>query len=140
VIGGPPGETGVTGRMIIVDGYGGWGAHGGGAFSGKAQSKDDRSACSVARWVAKSIVAAGLADRVLVQLSYEIGLARPLSIYVDTCGTGKIPNSEILVIIAKNFNLSPAGIIKALDLRKPIYKETAAYGHFGRTDIDLPWE
>jgi S-adenosylmethionine synthetase len=140
VIGGPLGDAGLTGRKIIVDGYGGWGAHGGGAFSGKDPSKVDRSACYAARWVAKSIVAAGLADRVLVQLSYEIGLARPLSIYVDTYGTGKISNAQILEIIDKNFVLSPAGIIKALDLRRPIYKQTAAYGHFGRTDIDLPWE
>jgi S-adenosylmethionine synthetase len=140
VIGGPLGDAGLTGRKIIVDGYGGWGAHGGGAFSGKDPSKVDRSACYAARWVAKSIVAAGLADRVLVQLSYEIGLARPLSTYVDTYGTGKLPNAEILALIEKNFDLSPAGIIKALDLRRPIYKQTAAYGHFGRTDIDLPWE
>jgi S-adenosylmethionine synthetase len=140
VIGGPLGDAGLTGRKIIVDGYGGWGAHGGGAFSGKDPSKVDRSACYAARWVAKSVVAAGLADRVLVQVSYEIGLARPLSIYVDTYGTGKLPNAEILAIIEKNFDLSPAGIIKALDLRRPIYRQTAAYGHFGRTDIQFPWE
>jgi S-adenosylmethionine synthetase len=140
VIGGPLGDAGLTGRKIIVDGYGGWGAHGGGAFSGKDPSKVDRSACYAARWVAKSIVDAGLAARALVQVSYEIGLAKPLSIYVDTYGTGKIPNSQILEIIEKNFDLSPGGIIKALDLRKPIYKQVAAYGHFGRTDIELPWE
>jgi S-adenosylmethionine synthetase len=140
VIGGPLGDAGLTGRKIIVDSYGGWGAHGGGAFSGKDPSKVDRSGCYAARWIAKSIVAAGIADRALVQLSYEIGLARPLSVYVDTYGTGKMPNSEILALIENNFDLSPAGMIKALDLRRPIYKQIAAYGHFGRTDIDLPWE
>jgi S-adenosylmethionine synthetase len=140
VIGGPMGDAGLTGRKIIVDGYGGWGAHGGGAFSGKDPSKVDRSACYAARWVAKSIVAAGLATRVLVQLSYEIGRARPLSVYVDTYGTGKVPNQRILQIIDENFNLSVAGIIKDLDLQRPIYRQTAAYGHFGRTDIELSWE
>jgi S-adenosylmethionine synthetase len=140
VIGGPLGDAGMTGRKVIVDGYGGWGAHGGGAFSGKDPSKVDRSATYAARWVAKSIVAAGLAERVLFQLSYEIGSPKPLSLYVDTYGTGKIPNAEILAIIQKNFDLTPAGIIRDLDLRRPIYRQTAAYGHFGRDDIDLPWE
>ncbi|OHS98921.1 S-adenosylmethionine synthase [Tritrichomonas foetus] len=140
VIGGPLGDAGLTGRKIIVDGYGGWGAHGGGAFSGKDPSKVDRSACYAARWVAKSIVHSGFASRCLVQLSYAIGVAKPLSIYVDTYGTGKIDNSKLLEIINKNFDLSPAGIIRDLDLLRPIYAQTAAYGHFGRTDIDLPWE
>ena len=140
VIGGPLGDAGLTGRKIIVDGYGGWGAHGGGAFSGKDPSKVDRSACYAARWVAKSIVAAGLAERVLVQVAYAIGLAKPLSVFVDSFGTGKIPDSKILEIVEKNFDLSPNGIIRGLDLRRPIYAKTAAYGHFGRTDIDLPWE
>lgn len=140
VIGGPLGDAGLTGRKIIVDGYGGWGAHGGGAFSGKDPSKVDRSACYAARWVAKSIIAAGLAHRALVQLSYAIGVAKPLSVFVDTYGTGKKSNEEILAIINKNFDLSPYGIIHELDLRRPIYAQTAAYGHFGRTDIELPWE
>jgi S-adenosylmethionine synthetase len=140
VVGGPLSDAGLTGRKIIVDGYGGWGAHGGGAFSGKDPSKVDRSGCYAARWVAKSLVAAGLADRVLVQVSYEIGNAEPLSVYVDTYGTGKLPNVKVLDIIKKNFDLRPAGIIRALDLRRPIYAKTASYGHFGRTDIDLPWE
>ena len=140
VIGGPLGDAGLTGRKIIVDGYGGWGAHGGGAFSGKDPSKVDRSACYAARWVAKSLVAAKLCKRVLVQVSYALGVAKPLSVFVDTYGTGTRPNSEILAIIDKNFDLRPHGIIRDLDLRRPIYAQTAAYGHFGRTDIDLPWE
>ena len=140
VIGGPLGDAGLTGRKIIVDGYGGWGAHGGGAFSGKDPSKVDRSACYAARWVAKSIVSAGLASRCLVQLSYSIGLKHPLSIHVDTYGTGTIEDSKILQIIKDNFDLSPGGIIRDLDLRRPIYVQTAAYGHFGRSDLDLPWE
>ena len=140
VIGGPLGDAGLTGRKIIVDGYGGWGAHGGGAFSGKDPSKVDRSACYAARWVAKSLVAAKLCKRVRVQVSYALGVAKPLSVFVDTYGTGTRPNSEILAIIDKNFDLRPHGIIRDLDLRRPIYAQTAAYGHFGRTDIDLPWE
>ena len=140
VIGGPLGDAGLTGRKIIVDTYGGWGAHGGGAFSGKDQSKLDRSACYAARWVAKSVVNAGLAARCLVQLSYAIGVAKPLSIYVDTYGTGTVPDQQIVDIINKNFDLSPGGIIRDLDLLRPIYAQTAAYGHFGRNDIDLPWE
>ena len=140
VLGGPLADAGLTGRKIIVDGYGGWGAHGGGAFSGKDPSKVDRSACYAARWVAKSIVNAKLADRILVQLSYAIGKAEPLSIYVDSYGTGKVSDEKILEIIKKNFDLRPYAIINELDLRRPIYAQTAAYGHFGRTDIDLPWE
>lgn len=139
-IGGPLGDAGLTGRKIIVDGYGGWGAHGGGAFSGKDPSKVDRSACYAARWVAKSLVNAGLCDRCLVQLSYAIGMSHPLSIFVDTYGTGKKPNAEILKILNKNFDLRPFAIIRDLDLKRPIYAQTAAYGHFGRSDIDLPWE
>ena len=138
VIGGPQGDAGVTGRKIIVDTYGGWGAHGGGAFSGKDFSKVDRSAAYAARWVAKSVVAAGLARRALVQLSYAIGVAEPLSIYVDTYGTGKKSNAEILDIVKKNFNLRPGNIVKELDLTRPIYQETAAYGHFGRDQFT--WE
>lgn len=140
VVGGPLGDAGLTGRKIIVDGYGGWGAHGGGAFSGKDPTKVDRSACYAARWVAKSVVNAGFASRCLIQLSYAIGVAEPLSIYVDTYGTGKIPEEEILSIIKKNFDLRPGAIIRELDLLRPIYAQTAAYGHFGRSDIDLPWE
>ena len=140
VIGGPLGDAGLTGRKIIVDTYGGWGAHGGGAFSGKDPSKVDRSACYAARWVAKSIVHAGFASRCLVQLSYAIGVAKPLSIHIDTYGTGKIPDQQIVDIVNKNFDLSPGGIIRDLDLLRPIYAQTAAYGHFGRKDIDLPWE
>ena len=138
VIGGPKGDAGLTGRKIIVDGYGGWGAHGGGAFSGKDPSKVDRSACYAARWVAKSIVAAGLAERVLVQLSYGIGIAEPRSISIDSYGTGD--DVKILEIVKKNFDLRPFAIIRDLDLKRPIYAQTAAYGHFGRHDIDLPWE
>lgn len=138
VVGGPQGDAGLTGRKIIVDTYGGWGAHGGGAFSGKDPSKVDRSAAYAARWVAKSIVAAGLASRCLVQVAYAIGIADPLSIYVDTYGTGKKSDAEILDIVKKNFNLRPYHLIKELDLKKPIYSKTAAYGHFGRPEFT--WE
>ena len=140
VIGGPPGDSGVTGRKIIVDTYGGYARHGGGAFSGKDCTKVDRSAAYAARYVAKNIVAAGLAEKCEIQLSYAIGVARPTSIMVDTFGTGKLADDKLVEIIRENFDLRPAGIIKMLDLRRPIYKQTAAYGHFGRTDIDLPWE
>jgi S-adenosylmethionine synthetase len=140
VIGGPQGDAGLTGRKIIVDTYGGYARHGGGAFSGKDPTKVDRSAAYAARYVAKNIVAAGLADRVEVQLAYAIGVAKPVSISVDTFGTGTVDEDVLAELIAKNFDLRPAGIIKMLDLRRPIYKQTAAYGHFGRTDIDLPWE
>ena len=140
VIGGPHGDTGLTGRKIIVDTYGGKGGHGGGAFSGKDPSKVDRSAAYAARHIAKNLVAAGVSDEVLVQVSYAIGVARPTSIMVDTFGTGKLADDKLVEIIRENFDLRPAGIIKMLDLRRPIYKQTAAYGHFGRTDIDLPWE
>ena len=140
VIGGPHGDSGLTGRKIIVDTYGGYARHGGGAFSGKDPTKVDRSAAYAARYVAKNIVSAGLADKCEVQLSYAIGVARPTSIFVDTFGTGKLSDNRIVEIIRENFDLRPAGIIKMLDLRRPIYKQTAAYGHFGRTDIDVPWE
>lgn len=140
VIGGPNGDSGLTGRKIIVDTYGGYARHGGGAFSGKDCTKVDRSAAYAARYVAKNIVAAGLAKRCEIQLSYAIGVARPTSIMVDTFGTGKLSDAKLAEIIAGEFDLRPAGIIKMLDLRKPIYKPTAAYGHFGRNDIDLPWE
>ncbi len=140
VIGGPNGDSGVTGRKIIVDTYGGYGRHGGGAFSGKDCTKVDRSAAYAARYVAKNIVAAGLADKCEIQLSYAIGVAHPTSIMVDTFGTGKLHDERLTDIIRENFDLRPAGIIKMLDLRRPIYRQTAAYGHFGRTDIDLPWE
>ena len=140
VIGGPQGDAGLTGRKIIVDTYGGVGRHGGGAFSGKDCTKVDRSAAYAARYVAKNLVAAGLADRCEIQLSYAIGVAQPTSIMVDTYGTGKISDEGITDIIRENFDLRPAGIIKMLDLRRPIYKQTAAYGHFGRNDLDLPWE
>ncbi len=140
VIGGPNGDSGVTGRKIIVDTYGGYARHGGGAFSGKDCTKVDRSAAYAARYVAKNIVAAGLADKCEIQLSYAIGVARPTSIMVDTFGTGKVADTKLVEIIKENFDLRPAGIIKMLDLRRPIYKQTAAYGHFGRTDVDLPWE
>ena len=140
VIGGPHGDSGLTGRKIIVDTYGGMARHGGGAFSGKDCTKVDRSAAYAARYVAKNIVAAGLADRCEIQLSYAIGVARPTSINVDTFGTGKVSDSKLVEIIRENFDLRPAGIIRMLDLRRPIYKQTAAYGHFGRTDLDLPWE
>ena len=140
VIGGPHGDSGLTGRKIIVDTYGGAARHGGGAFSGKDCTKVDRSAAYAARYVAKNIVAAGLADKCEIQLSYAIGVARPTSINVDTFGTGKLPDSRLVEIIRENFDLRPAGIIRMLDLRRPIYKQTAAYGHFGRTDLDLSWE
>lgn len=140
VIGGPQGDSGLTGRKIIVDTYGGYARHGGGAFSGKDCTKVDRSAAYAARYVAKNIVAAGLADKCEIQLSYAIGVAHPTSIMVDTFGTGKLDNGKLVEIIRENFDLRPAGIIKMLDLRRPIYKQTAAYGHFGRTDLDLPWE
>ena len=140
VIGGPHGDSGLTGRKIIVDTYGGYARHGGGAFSGKECTKVDRSAAYAARYVAKNIVAAGLADKCEIQLSYAIGVAHPTSIMVDTFGTGKLSNTRLVEIIRENFDLRPAGIIKMLDLRRPIYKQTAAYGHFGRNDLDLPWE
>ena len=140
VIGGPNGDSGLTGRKIIVDTYGGYARHGGGAFSGKDPTKVDRSASYAARYVAKNIVAAGIAEKCEIQLSYAIGVAKPTSIMVDTFGTGKLSDEKIVEIIRENFDLRPAGIIKMLDLRRPIYKQTAAYGHFGRTDIDVPWE
>jgi S-adenosylmethionine synthetase len=140
VIGGPNGDSGLTGRKIIVDTYGGYGRHGGGAFSGKDPTKVDRSAAYAARWVAKNLVAAGVADKLEIELAYAIGVARPVSIEVVTFGTGKIADDKIIEIIGKVFDLRPAAIIKDLDLRRPIYRQTAAYGHFGRTDIDLPWE
>ena len=140
VIGGPHGDAGLTGRKIIVDTYGGYARHGGGAFSGKDCTKVDRSAAYAARYVAKNIVAAGLAEKCEIQLSYAIGVAQPTSIMVDTFGTGKVEDDKLVEIIRENFDLRPAGIIKMLDLRRPIYKQTAAYGHFGRNDLDLPWE
>ncbi|MBW5448494.1 methionine adenosyltransferase [Cohnella sp. CFH 77786] len=140
VIGGPQGDAGLTGRKIIVDTYGGYARHGGGAFSGKDPTKVDRSAAYAARYVAKNIVAAGLADKCEIQLAYAIGVARPVSINVDTYGTGKVSEEKLVELINNNFDLRPAGIIKMLDLRRPIYAQTAAYGHFGRTDLDLPWE
>jgi len=140
VIGGPNGDSGLTGRKIIVDTYGGWARHGGGAFSGKDCTKVDRSAAYAARYVAKNIVAAGLADKCEIQLSYAIGVAQPTSVRVDTFGTGKLDEIRLVEIVRENFDLRPAGIIKMLDLRRPIYKQTAAYGHFGRLDLDLPWE
>ena len=140
VIGGPQGDSGLTGRKIIVDTYGGWARHGGGAFSGKDPTKVDRSAAYAARYVAKNIVAAGLADKCEIELAYAIGVAYPVSVMVDTFGTNKVDEEKIEELVAKHFDLRPAGIIKMLDLRRPIYKQTAAYGHFGRTDVDLPWE
>lgn len=140
VIGGPQGDTGLTGRKIIVDTYGGYARHGGGAFSGKDPTKVDRSASYAARWVAKHVVAAGLARKCEVQLAYAIGVARPVSVLVTTFGTGVIPDEQIASLVARNFDLRPAAIIRDLDLRRPIYRKTAAYGHFGRTDLDLPWE
>ena len=140
VIGGPHGDSGLTGRKLIVDTYGGTGRHGGGAFSGKDCTKVDRSAAYAARYVAKNIVAAGLADKCEIQLSYAIGVAHPTSVSVNTFGTGKLSETKLVEIVRENFDLRPAGIIKMLDLRRPIYKQTAAYGHFGRTDVDLPWE
>ena len=140
VIGGPQGDSGLTGRKIIVDSYGGYARHGGGAFSGKDCTKVDRSAAYAARYVAKNMVAAGLADKCEIQLSYAIGVAHPTSIMVDTFGTGKLSDDKLVEIIRENFDLRPAGIIRMLDLRRPLYKQTAAYGHFGRNDLDLPWE
>jgi len=140
VIGGPQGDSGLTGRKIIVDTYGGYGRHGGGCFSGKDPTKVDRSAAYAARWVAKNLVAAGVADKLEIQLAYAIGVAKPVSIEVDTFGTGKIDEDKIVDIITKVFNLRPAAIIRDLDLRKPIFRQTAAYGHFGRNDLDLSWE
>ncbi len=140
VVGGPHGDSGLTGRKIIVDTYGGYARHGGGAFSGKDCTKVDRSAAYAARYVAKNIVAAGLADKCEIQLSYAIGVAKPTSVMVQTYGTGKVSDEKLIDIIKDNFDLRPAGIIKMLDLRRPIYKQTAAYGHFGRTDVELPWE
>ena len=140
VVGGPQGDSGLTGRKIIVDTYGGYARHGGGAFSGKDCTKVDRSAAYAARYVAKNIVAAGLADKCEIQLSYAIGVAHPTSVSVNTFGTGKLSETKLVEIVRENFDLRPAGIIKMLDLRRPIYKQTAAYGHFGRTDVDLPWE
>lgn len=140
VIGGPQGDTGLTGRKIIVDTYGGAASHGGGAFSGKDPTKVDRSAAYAARYVAKNIVAAGLADRCEIQLSYAIGIAKPISVFVDTYGTGKISDDQLIQIVNEHFDLKPAAIIRHFDLRRPLYKNTAAYGHFGRSDLDLPWE
>ena len=140
VIGGPNGDSGLTGRKIIVDTYGGYARHGGGAFSGKDCTKVDRSAAYAARYVAKNLVAAGLADRCEIQISYAIGVANPTSIRIETYGTGRLPDSELLQIVRENFDLRPAGIIRMLDLRRPIYRQTAAYGHFGRSDLDLSWE
>ena len=140
VIGGPEGDSGLTGRKIIVDTYGGYAPHGGGAFSGKDPTKVDRSAAYMARYIAKNIVAAGLAERCEIELAYAIGVAQPVSVLIDTAGTGKLPDSELEKIIRSQFDLRPAAIIKALNLRRPIYEQTAAYGHFGRNDVDLPWE
>ena len=140
VTGGPQGDSGLTGRKIIVDTYGGYARHGGGAFSGKDPTKVDRSAAYAARYVAKNLVAAGLASKLEIQLAYAIGVANPVSVFVDTFGTGKIPEEKIIELVRKHFDLRPAAIIRDLGLRRPIYRQTAAYGHFGRTDIDLPWE
>ena len=140
VIGGPMGDAGLTGRKIIVDSYGGMARHGGGAFSGKDPTKVDRSGAYAARWVAKNVVAAGLADRFEVEVAYGIGIARPISFSVESFGTGKIPDEQIEALIDRHFDLRPASIISALDLRQPIYRQTASYGHFGRPDLDLPWE
>ena len=140
VVGGPQGDTGLTGRKIIIDTYGGYSRHGGGAFSGKDATKVDRSAAYAARYVAKNIVAAGLADKCEIELAYAIGVAKPLSIFIDTFGTGKVSEEKLVELVENNFDLRPGAIIRDLDLRKPIFKSTAAYGHFGRTDVDLPWE
>jgi S-adenosylmethionine synthetase len=140
VTGGPMGDDGLTGRKIIVDTYGGMARHGGGAFSGKDPTKVDRSAAYAARWVAKNVVAAGIADRFEVEVAYGIGIARPISLSVDSFGTGRIDDAAIQALIERNFDLRPASIISALELRQPIYRQTAAYGHFGRPDLDLPWE
>jgi len=140
VIGGPQGDTGLTGRKIIIDTYGGYSRHGGGAFSGKDPTKVDRSAAYAARYVAKNIVAAGLADKCEIELAYAIGVAKPLSVFIDTFGTGKVSEELLVQLVNKHFDLRPGAIIRDLELRRPIYKQTAAYGHLGRTDIDLPWE
>jgi len=140
VIGGPQGDAGVTGRKIIIDTYGGWGAHGGGAFSGKDPTKVDRSGAYAARWIAKSLVAADLADRALVQVSYSIGVAEPLSVFVDTYGTGKKSDSELTEIVKKNFDLRPGCLQRDLKLKRPVYEKTAYFGHFGRDDPDFTWE
>ena len=140
VIGGPHGDSGLTGRKIIVDTYGGYARHGGGAFSGKDPTKVDRSATYAARYVAKNLVAAGLADKCEIQIAYAIGVARPVSILVDSFGTGKLPDEKLSELVEKHFDLRPAAIIRDLDLRRPIYRQVAAYGHFGRTDLNLPWE
>jgi S-adenosylmethionine synthetase len=140
VVGGPQGDSGLTGRKIIVDTYGGYGRHGGGAFSGKDPTKVDRSAAYAARWVAKNLVAAGVADKLEIEVAYAIGVAKPVSIEVETFGTGRLADDKIIDIINKVFDLRPGAIIRDLDLRKPVYKQTAAYGHFGRTDVDLSWE
>jgi S-adenosylmethionine synthetase len=140
VVGGPMGDAGLTGRKIIVDSYGGMARHGGGCFSGKDPTKVDRSGAYAARWVAKNVVAAGLADRFEIELAYAIGIARPLSVSIETFGTGHIDDEKILELVNQHFDLRPASIIAALDLRRPIYRQTAAYGHFGRLDLDLPWE
>ncbi|NSB29044.1 S-adenosylmethionine synthetase [Clostridium saccharoperbutylacetonicum] len=140
VVGGPQGDSGLTGRKIIVDTYGGYGRHGGGAFSGKDPTKVDRSAAYAARWVAKNLVAAGVADKLEIQVAYAIGVAKPVSIEVETFGTGKVSEEKIVEIVEKVFDLRPGAIIRDLDLRRPIYKQTAAYGHFGRNDLNLPWE
>ena len=140
MIGGPHGDSGLTGRKIIVDTYGGYARHGGGAFSGKDPTKVDRSATYAARYVAKNLVAAGLADKCEIQIAYAIGVARPVSILVDSFGTGKLPDEKLSELVEKHFDLRPAAIIRDLDLRRPIYRQVAAYGHFGRTDIEVPWE
>ncbi|PYX77750.1 MAG: methionine adenosyltransferase, partial [Acidobacteria bacterium] len=140
VVGGPMGDTGLTGRKIIVDTYGGMGRHGGGAFSGKDPTKVDRSACYMARYIAKNIVAAGLAERVEVQLAYAIGVAEPVSVWIDTFGTGNVANGQLEELVRRNFQLTPKGIIESLKLRRPIYKKTAVYGHFGRNERDFTWE
>jgi S-adenosylmethionine synthetase len=140
VVGGPHGDSGLTGRKIIVDTYGGYARHGGGAFSGKDPTKVDRSATYAARHVAKNLVAAGLAEKVELQLAYAIGVAQPVSILVDSFGTGKLSDEDLALLVQETFDLTPAGIIRSLELRKPIYRQVAAYGHFGRTDIDVPWE
>jgi len=140
VVGGPHGDTGLTGRKIIADTYGGFARHGGGAFSGKDPTKVDRSAAYAARYIAKNLVAAGIADKLELQVSYAIGMARPVSVTVNTFGTGKLPDGAVLEIINKHFDLRPSAIIERLELRAPIYAQTAAYGHFGRSDLDLPWE
>jgi S-adenosylmethionine synthetase len=140
VIGGPHGDTGVTGRKIIVDTYGGMGRHGGGAFSGKDPTKVDRSACYMARYIAKNVVAAGLAERCVVQLAYAIGVAEPVSVLIDTFGTGQVPDEKIAELVRAHFKMTPRGIIESLDLRRPIYRKTAAFGHFGRTEPEFTWE